>query len=45
MPETIWAEMGEENIAKNDPLDLVNLLEKWCSEENKVGHELYYYFV
>ncbi|XP_062177030.1 uncharacterized protein LOC133881968 [Alnus glutinosa] len=27
--------MGEENITKNDPLDLVNLLEKWCSEENK----------
>jgi hypothetical protein len=45
MPETIPARMGEENLAKYDPLDLAELLGKWCSKENNVGHELYYYFV
>lgn len=36
-PETIWAKMREENIAKYDPLDLEEFLEKWCSKENKLG--------
>ncbi len=45
MFETIQARMGEENLGKCDPLDMTYLLEKWCSEENKVSHELYYYFV
>jgi hypothetical protein len=44
-PETIRTRMGEENILKHDPLDLEVLLEKWCTQENKLGHELYYYFV
>jgi hypothetical protein len=45
MPEIVRSRVGEADLAKYDPLDLAALLEKWCSEENKVGHELYYYFV
>jgi hypothetical protein len=43
--ETMKARMGLNFLDHYDPLDLEVLLAKWCEKKNKVGHELYYYFV
>jgi hypothetical protein len=41
----VRVKMGQLFLERYDPLDLEVLLAKWCEKKNKVGHELYYYFV
>jgi hypothetical protein len=44
-PETIRARVGAGFLQKYDTLDVAHMLERWCSEKDKVGDDLYFYFV
>ena len=44
-PDTVKARIRQNFINNYDLYDLEVLLNKWCDKKNKVGHELYYYFL
>jgi hypothetical protein len=43
--KTINARVGANFLACYDTVDMEHLLERWCSDKDKVRHDLCYYFV
>jgi hypothetical protein len=38
-PETVRARMGQNVLSRYDSLDMDAMLNKWCLNKNKVGHD------